>query len=139
MARTRPSTSGLLTDGAKLGLGGDTFKLYPLRLRGSLTAGDFWDTTSDRDDANTAATVPFNYWDKDFVFAGVMVGGSAVGFASLGASDAGVAVTMTFQNGHTLTGNLIVQRVVFDQDRKGSSIPLVFIGRGVGTWTEAHA
>lgn len=139
MTRSRPMSSGKLTDGAQIGLAGAVFRLYVLSLRATLGSAEAWDTTNDLDTANTEAVLPWGFWDKDFVFSGVMVGGSLAGFASLGATNAGVAVTMTFQNGHTLAGNLLVRQCAFGQTRKGSITTLVFAGRGVGTWTEVQA
>lgn len=139
MARARPSTSGTLTDGAAIGPGGSVFKLIALRARLTAQSNEVWDTTTDQDQANAASTVSWPYWDKTLVFAGVMVGGSVLGFQSLGVTDAGVPVTITHQNGHTIAGNLLLLSCVFDQSRRSAHIPVVLVGRCVGPWTEEHA
>lgn len=132
-----PTASGAISDGAKIGAAADTFVLHPLRLQYSFGSSEVYDTTGDGDTANQKCVLPWAFWEKQFVFSGLLVGSSTVGFANAGATAAGVAVTMTFETGMTLAGNLLVNRIQGTFARKSCVAPIVFIGQGVGAWAEA--
>lgn len=138
MALNKPAVSGRVSDGAKIGPSGDTFALKPLHLRAQTRSGEVYDTTGDGDDANTVAVLPFGFWEKDFVFTGLLMGGKVLNFANAGASDAGVPVTITFETGHTFTGNIVIHAISFEIRRKSTVTPLSFAGKGVGNWVESY-
>jgi hypothetical protein len=135
----KPTASGVISDGAKIGATGDTFVIHPLRIAGRLQSGEFYDVTGDGDTANQKCVLPWAFWEKEFVLSGLLVSGSAFGFANLGAADGGVAVTMTFETNHTLAGNLLIRAMNYDWRRKGCVIPIVLVGAGVGAWTETQS
>lgn len=138
MALNKPAASGRISDGATIGESGSTFALKPLRLRGQTRSGEVYDTTGDGDDANAIAVLPWKFWEKDFVFTGLLMGGKILNFANAGASDEGVAVTITFETGHTLVGNIVIHAIGFEFARKSTVTPLSFAGKGVGVWTESY-
>lgn len=134
----KPTASGAISDGAKIGAAADTFVIHPIRIGMSMQSGEFYDVTGDGDTANQKCVLPWPFWEKDFTLSGLLVSGSAFGFANLGAADGGVAVTMTFETNHTLAGNLLIRAFQADWRRKGCVIPIVLAGAGVGAWTETQ-
>lgn len=129
-------TTGAPTDGAKIGNSGDTFKLQARTVIGDFNS-PFTDTTGEDDTGNAYALTPWAFSDKQFVFSGWLVGGVVMGLAQLGATDAGVAVIITLQSGHTVAGNVCIYRIRWSYDRKSPAIPCTFLGMGAGEWAEA--
>lgn len=134
--KAKPSTGQL--DGAKIGTSGDTFKLIANEISG-VHVNPLLDTTGDGDSNNQYSGPGSSYVDNEIEFRGWMVGSSVFGFANLGASDTGVAVTITLETGHTLAGNIVVEVIRWTWRKKAQAIPIAFRAKVSGALTEAYA